>query len=366
MTNLEIDGNFRSIKDGIASILDGSTTLTSTPFIGTPTAPTAVVGTSSTQLATTEYVVAQIAADAPSKTGVGASGTWAISVSGNAATVTNGVVLTGSYSNPSWITSLAASKLTGTIVATNGVVTTGSYADPAWITSLATSKLTGDIVATNGVVTTGSYVNPSWLVSIDSSKITGTIGTPNAVLTTETYANPSWITSLAETKVLPLQLGNSGKALVTNGTSTSWQSVGASISNDTTTDVIQYPTMTRLTSGNFETSYVASTKLYFNPLSGILNATSLNSLSDQNAKTNVVDIKNALGTVKEMRGVEYDWIDNGKKSAGVIAQELERILPHLVDTNQDGIKSVNYAGLTAYLIESIKTLSDRVEQLENK
>lgn len=67
------------------------------------------------------------------------------SISGNAGTATNGVVTTGSYADPSWITSLSGTKLTGTVVATNGVVTTGSYADPAWITSLAGSKISGSI-----------------------------------------------------------------------------------------------------------------------------------------------------------------------------------------------------------------------------
>jgi len=56
-----------------------------------------------------------IGTDVPSPTGTGASGTWNISVSGNAATVSNGVYTNGSYSNPSWITSLAGSKITGNI-----------------------------------------------------------------------------------------------------------------------------------------------------------------------------------------------------------------------------------------------------------
>lgn len=86
-----------------------------------------------------------IGTDVPSPTGTGASGTWGISITGNAATVTNGVVTTGSYADPTWITSLSGTKLTGTVVATNGVVTTGSYANPSWITSLAGSKITGNI-----------------------------------------------------------------------------------------------------------------------------------------------------------------------------------------------------------------------------
>ena len=68
--------------------------LTSPTLTGTPVAPTAAVNTNDTQVATTAYVVAQIADDAPTKTGTGASGTWGINVTGNSATVTNGVYTT--------------------------------------------------------------------------------------------------------------------------------------------------------------------------------------------------------------------------------------------------------------------------------
>jgi hypothetical protein len=68
--------------------------LTSPTLTGTPVAPTAAVNTNDTQVATTAYVVAQIADDAPTKTGTGASGTWGINVTGNSGTVTNGVYTT--------------------------------------------------------------------------------------------------------------------------------------------------------------------------------------------------------------------------------------------------------------------------------
>jgi hypothetical protein len=63
--------------------------LASPTFTGTPAAPTASVGTNTTQLATTAFVNAEIANDAPTKTGGGASGTWDIAITGNAATATN-------------------------------------------------------------------------------------------------------------------------------------------------------------------------------------------------------------------------------------------------------------------------------------
>ena len=73
--------------DGLQAALDLKAALASPALTGTPTAPTASTGTNTTQIATTEFVNAEIASEAPTKTGGGASGTWPISISGNADTV---------------------------------------------------------------------------------------------------------------------------------------------------------------------------------------------------------------------------------------------------------------------------------------
>lgn len=66
--------------------------------------------------------------------------------------------------------------------------------------------------------------------------------------------------------------------------------------------------------------------------------------------------------------MEFDWKNGNGKSSGVIAQELETVLPHLVatDSSPEKMKSVNYAGLSAYFIESIKELKGRNDSLEAK
>lgn len=99
--------------------------------------------------------------------------------------ITDPIVLTsGSYSNPSWLTSLDGGKLIGTVVATNGVVTIGSYSNPSWLTSLAWSKLTSvpttvsGFGITDGVSTGGSYSNPSWITGLAWSKITSAPSIP--------------------------------------------------------------------------------------------------------------------------------------------------------------------------------------------
>ena len=80
------DPNFATT---VSTSLGTKAPLASPALTGTPTAPTAAVGTNTTQVATTAFVNAEIANDAPTKTGTGASGTWGISVTGNAATATS-------------------------------------------------------------------------------------------------------------------------------------------------------------------------------------------------------------------------------------------------------------------------------------
>ena len=91
----------------------------------------------------------------------------------------------------------------------------------------------------------------------------------------------------------------------------------------------------------------------------------LNSTSDINLKDDIRPFENALSTVNQLNGVHFTWKQDDKKSIGVIAQEIEAILPELV-TETDGIKTVNYNGLIGILIEAVKELSEKVEKLENK
>jgi len=85
--------------------------------------------------------------------------------------------------------------------------------------------------------------------------------------------------------------------------------------------------------------------------------------SDERIKTNIKTIENGLEKVLQLRGVEYDRIDMEKHQIGVIAQEVEKILPDVVHTNEEGMKSVAYGNLTAVLIEAIKELKGEISEL---
>lgn len=140
---------------------------------------------------------------------------------------------------------------------------------------------------------------------------------------------------------------------------------GASLTNDTTTNSDDFfPVLSNATTGSFVSGFTSNTNLYFNPSTGTLNVTVSNTLSDETKKKNITSINNPFLVLNQIHGVEFEWLANDQKSAGVIAQNVEAVLPHLVTTNKFGIKSVNYDGLIAYLIEAVKALGTELEELK--
>jgi len=112
---------------------------------------------------------------------------------------------------------------------------------------------------------------------------------------------------------------------------------------------------------------VGASVLNINPsgvvVTGIVTAQDFDALSDINYKENINTVNNALLKVEQLRGVKFDWKESGNPSYGVIAQELEQVLPELVHGNEP--KTVNYNGIIGVLIEAIKELKAEVEELKN-
>lgn len=92
--------------------------------------------------------------------------------------------------------------------------------------------------------------------------------------------------------------------------------------------------------------------------------------SDERLKENVEVIGSAVEKVEAISGVTFDWIPmegvhvHSGHDVGVIAQEVEKVLPELVTTRDNGYKAVKYEKLTAVLIQAVKELSERVKTLE--
>jgi hypothetical protein len=96
---------------------------------------------------------------------------------------------------------------------------------------------------------------------------------------------------------------------------------------------------------------------------GTITGTDCIATSDERLKDNISTAP--VGLVDELHGREWEWKESGEKGSGVVAQELEQVLPHLVHEDDEGMKAVSYNGLVAYLIEEVKALKAEVAELKN-
>ena len=105
-------------------------------------------------------------------------------------------------------------------------------------------------------------------------------------------------------------------------------------------------------------------------VNGDILARRVHSSSDKRFKKNIRKIESALDKVLLLNGVTYDWrVDEFKsrkfsntKQVGFIAQNVEEVLPEVVQTYGDGYKAVDYAKITALLNEAVKEQQIQIEQ----
>lgn len=98
----------------------------------------------------------------------------------------------------------------------------------------------------------------------------------------------------------------------------------------------------------------------------------MNQTSDMRLKKNIVTINNALSKIESIRGVYFNWRNDVVKNRGsdttlqmgVIAQEIEKVMPELVHTDNEGYKSVEYSNMVAVLIEAMKEQQKQIESLK--
>ena len=93
--------------------------------------------------------------------------------------------------------------------------------------------------------------------------------------------------------------------------------------------------------------------------SGTVSASDFTATSDRRLKSDISTISNALETVKGLRGVYFTRLGETKRSVGVIAQEVEELLPEVV--HGDDMKSVSYGNIVGLLIEAVKELSEKMK-----
>jgi len=243
-----------------------------------------------------------------------------------------------------------------------GIVTASSFVGNV------NGNITGTSGNFSGIVTASSFVgNGSQLTGVGAglsvSDDTSTNGIFYPVLTQTTVG----LASTGRVSTTKLSFNPSTGTLTAtkfSGDGSGLTGTGSTVFNNTTTNQEFFPLFTNITTGTITASGISTSKLTYNPSTGTLTVIDLNSTSDITLKENIHTVENPLETISSLRGVSFDWKENGKSSYGVIAQELEEVLPELVKTGE--VKSVNYNGLIGILIEGMKSQQEQINRLEQK
>ena len=95
--------------------------------------------------------------------------------------------------------------------------------------------------------------------------------------------------------------------------------------------------------------------------------------SDISLKDNIRPIESAIFKVKQIRGVTFDWNEKSNKlqqekghDVGLIAQEVEKVLPEVVQIREDGIRAISYEKVVPLLVEAIKEQQKQIDELTKK
>lgn len=320
--------------------------------------------------------------------------TYAISISGNAGTVTNGVVTSGSYSNPSWLTSLAGSKISGDIAGNAGTATRLATAraingvnfdGTAGISINLNNSLTfnnggsgagsgatfngsgGATISYNTIgapSTTGANASGTWGINISGNAATATTATTcSRVEATATGTNSAEILrgNMADNDQFRILVG---------GTATNSGYVELATADDGTE-----PIYVRQYTGVF-----ASVTRTLTLLDGSGNTTvpgsftasgNVTAYSDETLKRDWAAIgSDFVARLAQTRAGTYTRIDSGERQAGSSAQDWQRLLPEVVSSTADGTLSLAYGNAALVsaieLAKAVVTLQARVAHLEAK
>jgi len=257
--------------------------------------------------------------------------------------------------NGSALTALNATQLTSGTIPDARFPATLPAANGSALTALNATQLTSGTVPDARFPATLPAVNGSALTNLNASN-----------LASGTVANARLDAQLQDVAGLAVTNGNfivgDGSNFVAESGSTARDSLSLGTSNDVQFDSFGVGTAASGTTGEIRAT---------NDVTAFYS-------SDKSLKENIKNIEDPLEKVSQINGVTFDWTEDyikqhggedkyfvRKNDVGVIAQEIEKVLPQVVATREDGIKAVKYDRIVALLIESVKELKKEIEELKS-
>jgi hypothetical protein len=290
-----------------------------------------------------------------------AGGNIPVSDSGSTATVHYPFFGTASGSLPTSLSPLARANLA--FVPSTGEllhpILSGASSNSATLTIRGTSSATkaaASVLMTDGVASTTTTTGT--LVVTGGVGISGSLNLGGGIR----FANTTGSTT---TDLLFQQISdNDFFRIRTGGTTTNAGFVEIATADDGTE-----PIHVRQYSGEFTTLTRTATLLDGSgntSFPGTVTATVLTANSDERLKENINTIDAPLEKLLQLRGVEFNRIGYEPREIGLIAQELEKIIPGLVVTNEEGIKSIMYGNIVGLLIEAVKEQQFQINELKGR
>jgi hypothetical protein len=332
--------------------------------------------------------------------GNAATATTATTTTGNAGTATKlatartigGVSFDGSLAidlpgvNTAGTQNTSGNAATATKLATARTINGVSFDGTANITVADSTKLplaggtmTGALAATSldstgGILELDTYIIDASVHSFNSSvfysnavhSFAGSVfcTTFNGNLTGDVSGNAATATKLAVARTIN-GVAFDGTTDITLAGSSNANTVTTISSSTAATHFLTFVADNN-TSATAETLYTDA-GISYNPSTNALTVSGdITTSSDARLKENVVTIDSALNKVDQMRGVYFNKIGKDVRNVGVIAQEMEEVLPEVVATDDEGMKSVAYANIVGVLIEAIKELKCQIDELNLK
>jgi len=350
LTNSEVDNNFSNINITLG-VLSNLSTSANANLVAAINSVTYAVGSSGNVLTSNGNTWASSA--------LPASGLSYVAKSANYTINNNEGVLANTASGVFTITLPSSPAVGNQVVVADAGGNFGANALTIARNGSTIANVAEDLICDiNDISVQLVYSGNTWEVY---TQIGGNGGTAVTLTGTQTLTNKTLTSPTLTTPAL----GTPSAIVLTNATGTaSSLTVGKiTITDETSANASYYPMLSVGTSSG-NSANVSSTKLTFNPSTGLLTSTDYNSSSDMTLKQDFTPIQNPLDIISQLTGFGFTWKDSKQKSYGLSAQEVEKVIPEIVRDRADGTKGINYMNLTAFLIEAIKDLKQEIQELK--